>query len=41
MGKVIVYIATSLDGFIARKDDDISWLDRSVVTAKITATRIL
>jgi len=22
-----VYIATSLDGFIARKDDDISWLD--------------
>ena len=27
MGKVIVYIATSLDGFIARKDDDISWLD--------------
>ncbi len=27
MGKVGVYIATSLDGFIARKDDDISWLD--------------
>ncbi len=27
MGKVIVYIATSLDGFIARPDDDISWLD--------------
>ncbi len=27
MGNVIVYIATSLDGFIARKDDDISWLD--------------
>ncbi|ACL16236.1 dihydrofolate reductase family protein [Methanosphaerula palustris] len=27
MGKVIVYIATSLDGFIARKDDDVSWLD--------------
>ncbi len=27
MGRVIVYIATSLDGFVARKDDDISWLD--------------
>ena len=27
MGKVIVFIAASLDGFIARKDDDISWLD--------------
>lgn len=27
MGKVIVYIAASLDGFIARKDDDISWLE--------------
>jgi dihydrofolate reductase len=27
MSRVIVYIATSLDGFIARKDDDISWLD--------------
>jgi len=27
MGKVIVYIAASLDGFIARKDDDVSWLD--------------
>jgi dihydrofolate reductase len=27
MSRVIVYIATSLDGFIARPDDDISWLD--------------
>jgi dihydrofolate reductase len=27
MGRIIVYIATSFDGFIARKDDDISWLD--------------
>ena len=27
MSRVIVYIATSLDGFIARLDDDISWLD--------------
>lgn len=26
MGKVIIYIAASLDGFIARPDDDISWL---------------
>jgi dihydrofolate reductase len=27
MGKVIVYIASSLDGFIARPDDDITWLE--------------
>ncbi len=27
MSKVIVYIATSLDGYIARKDDDTLWLD--------------
>jgi len=27
MGRIMGYIATSLDGFIARKDDDISWLD--------------
>jgi dihydrofolate reductase len=27
MSRVIVYIAASLDGYIARKDDDISWLD--------------
>jgi dihydrofolate reductase len=26
MGKVIAYIATSLDGFIAEKNDDLSWL---------------
>ncbi len=28
MRKVIVYIATSADGYIARKDGDVSWLDR-------------
>jgi dihydrofolate reductase len=28
MGTLIVYIATSLDGFIAGPDDDISWLDQ-------------
>ncbi len=28
MGNVILYIATSLDGFIARSDGDISWLDK-------------
>ena len=28
MTKVILYIAASLDGFIARSDGDISWLDR-------------
>jgi hypothetical protein len=27
MSRVIVYIAASLDGFIARPDDDISLLD--------------
>src|SRR5262245_8355368 len=26
--KIIVYIATSADGFIARKDGGIDWLDR-------------
>lgn len=26
MGDVILYIAASLDGFIARRNDDISWL---------------
>ena len=26
MRKIILYIAISLDGFIARKDDDIKWL---------------
>jgi dihydrofolate reductase len=28
MRKIIVYIATSADGFIARKDDAVDWLDR-------------
>lgn len=28
MGEVILYIASSLDGFIARRDGDISWLDK-------------
>ena len=28
MGKVILYIASSLDGYIARSDGDISWLDK-------------
>ena len=28
MRKIIVYIATSADGFIARKDGGIDWLDR-------------
>ena len=28
MRKIIVYIATSADGFIARKDGAIDWLDR-------------
>ena len=26
MGKIILYIAISLDGFIARRDGDIAWL---------------
>ena len=28
MGELILYIAASLDGFIAGKGGDISWLDR-------------
>ena len=28
MTRVILYIAASLDGFIARSDGDISWLDK-------------
>lgn len=28
MRKIIVYIATSADGYIARPDGDVSWLDR-------------
>jgi len=28
MRKIIVYIATSADGFIARKDGSVDWLDR-------------
>ena len=28
MTKIILYIAASLDGFIARNDGDISWLDK-------------
>jgi dihydrofolate reductase len=28
MSNVILYIATSLDGFIARSDGDVSWLDK-------------
>ena len=26
--KIIVYIATSADGFIARRDGSVDWLDR-------------
>lgn len=29
--KIIVYIATSADGYIARRDGDFSWLDRKPV----------
>lgn len=29
--KIIVYIATSVDGYIARPDGDVSWLDRPPV----------
>lgn len=31
MRKIIVYIATSADGFIARKDGGVDWLDRPPV----------
>ena len=29
MRKIIAYLATSVDGFIARPDGDVTWLDRS------------
>lgn len=29
MRKIIAYLATSADGFIARSDGDVSWLDRA------------
>jgi dihydrofolate reductase len=28
MQKAVLYIAISLDGFVARKNDDLSWLDK-------------
>lgn len=28
MGNVVLYIATSVDGYIARKDDSVEWLNR-------------
>ena len=28
MGEVVLYIAASVDGFIARKDGDVSWLEK-------------
>ena len=28
MRKIIAYLATSADGFIARPDGDVGWLDR-------------
>ena len=30
MGKIQVYCAVSIDGFIAGQDDDLSWLDIGV-----------
>ena len=28
MGKIVLYVAASVDGFIARSDGDVSWLDK-------------
>lgn len=36
MSKVIVYIATSVDGFIAGKNDDMSWLEKFEKRGRIT-----
>jgi dihydrofolate reductase len=32
MSRRIVYIAASLDGFIARKNGDIDWLEMTLLT---------
>ncbi len=37
--KIIVYIATSADGYIARRDGDVEWLNRRPSTADYGMTR--
>ena len=38
--KVSVYIATSLDGFIARKDGKLDWLDAANATVPVKAAKV-
>ena len=35
--KIIVYIATSADGYIARPDGDVEWLNLTAAISSITA----
>jgi len=36
MRKIILYITASLDGFIARKDGSVDWLENMSLPARIT-----
>lgn len=41
MRKIIVYIATSADGFISRSDGSVDWLDRPRPEGQLRHGRVL